>query len=129
MKKQGIPILVILTVAFSAFTLGFYFGKNRDPQPVTLSVPAVMQTVPPATAIAEASETIPEPTITFPIDINRAGIDEFSALPGIGDVLARRILDYREENGKFAAVEDLLNVKGIGKLRFEEIIDLITIGG
>lgn len=129
MKKQGIPILVILTIAFAAFTLGFFLGRNRSPEPVTLSIPVSMQTVPSETTVPEPEETIPEPTIRFPIDINQAGIEEFSALPGIGEVLAQRILDYREENGKFTSVEEILNVKGIGKTRFEEVIDFITIGG
>ena len=40
-----------------------------------------------------------------------------------------RILSYREEAGGFSRIEDLLNVEGIGKKRFEDILDLITIGG
>ena len=51
------------------------------------------------------------------------------ALPGIGEVLAERILSYRTEYGNFATVEGLLNVEGIGEKRIEEILDLITIGG
>lgn len=129
MKKQGVPILVILTIVFAAFTLGFYLGQNRSDAPVTLSVPVSMQTVPAETMVTEAEETIPVPVISFPININLAAKEEFMALPGIGDVLAQRILTYREETGSFDAVEDLLNVEGIGKKRFEEIYDLITIGG
>ena len=51
------------------------------------------------------------------------------ALPGIGEVLAERIVAYREENGNFSSPEELLNVEGVGKKRLEEILDLITIGG
>ena len=50
-------------------------------------------------------------------------------LPGIGEVLALRIIAYREDNGGFRAPEELLNVEGIGKKRLEEIMDLITLGG
>lgn len=129
MKKQGIPVLVLLTIVFAAFTLGFYLGQNQSPEAVTLSIPASMQTLPPQTTVAETQETLPEPAISFPIDIASAEAEEFMALPGIGEVLAQRILAYREENGGFTSVEDLLNVEGIGKKRFEDILDLITIGG
>lgn len=129
MKKQRIPILIVITVAFAAFTLGFFLGKNHSSESVTLSVPAAMQTVPAETTEPGTQEPIPEPTITFPINICSAGKEEFMALPGIGDVLAQRILSYREEFGGFSRVEDLLNVEGIGQKRFEDIIDLITIGG
>lgn len=129
MKKQRISLLVVLTVAFAAFVLGFFLGRNRAPEPVTLSIPMSMQTVPPQTAEPEQKETLPEPTVSFPIDISRADKEEFMALPGIGEILAQRILIYREESGGFSRVEDLLNVEGIGKKRFEDIIDLITIGG
>lgn len=129
MKKQSFPILVVITIAFAAFTLGFFLGRNRSPEPVTLSVPASMQTVPEETSVPETVEAVPEPTVSFPIEINSAGIEEFTALPGIGDVLAQRILAYREENGSYSSVEELMNVEGIGKKRFEDILDLITIGG
>ena len=49
------------------------------------------------------------------IDINRAGVSGLSDLPGVGAVLAGRTVAYREKNGPFAAVEDLLDVSGIGE--------------
>ena len=129
MKKQRIPVLLIITIAFASFTLGFYIGRNRTVSPVTLSIPDAMQTVPAIPTETELDETIPEPTISFPIDLNTAGPEQFMALPGIGDVLSKRIIAYREENGNFSRIEDIMNVDGIGKKRFEEILDLITIGG
>jgi len=61
------------------------------------------------------------------IDINRAEPWLLEALPGIGEVLAQRIVDYRSENGPFKRIEDLLKVSGIGEATFEKIRDYITV--
>ncbi|MCJ7653964.1 MAG: helix-hairpin-helix domain-containing protein [Dehalococcoidia bacterium] len=61
------------------------------------------------------------------IDINRAEPWLLEALPGIGGVLAQRIVDYRSENGPFRTIEDLLKVSGIGEGTFEKIKDYITV--
>jgi competence protein ComEA len=61
------------------------------------------------------------------IDINRAETWLLEALPGIGEVLAQRIVDYRSENGPFRRIEDLLKVSGIGSATFEKIKDYITV--
>ncbi len=50
-----------------------------------------------------------------------------AALPGIGPTLAQRIVDYREENGPFQSIDELLNVDGIGPSTYEEIKDLVTV--
>ena len=61
------------------------------------------------------------------IDINRAESWLLEALPGIGEVLSQRIVDYRSENGPFRRIEDLLKVSGIGEATFEHIKDYITV--
>ena len=61
------------------------------------------------------------------IDINRAQPWLLEALPGIGEVLAQRIVDYRSENGHFRRIEDLLKVGGIGPATFEKIRAYITV--
>jgi competence protein ComEA len=61
------------------------------------------------------------------IDINRTEPWLLEALPGIGGVLAQRIVDYRSENGPFRTIEDLLKVSGIGEGTFEKIKDFITV--
>ena len=63
------------------------------------------------------------------IDINRAEPWLLEALPGIGETLAQRIVDYRTENGPFRIVEDLLRVSGIGEAIFQNIKNLITVSG
>jgi competence protein ComEA len=61
------------------------------------------------------------------IDINRAEPWLLEALPGIGEVLSQRIVDYRSENGPFRRIEDLLKVSGIGEATLEQIKDYITV--
>jgi len=61
------------------------------------------------------------------IDINRAEPWLLEALPGIGEVLAQGIVDYRSEKGPFKRIEDLLKVSGIGEATFEKIKDYITV--
>ena len=61
------------------------------------------------------------------ININTAGIEELTTLPGIGDVKAEAIIKYRSEVGKFKTKEELLNVEGIGEALFEKIKDNITV--
>ena len=61
------------------------------------------------------------------IDINRAEKWLLKALPGIGEILAQRIIDYRSENGKFTNTLKLLEVDGIGTSIYENIQELITV--
>ena len=63
------------------------------------------------------------------IDINRAEPWLLEALPGIGQVLAQRIADYRNQNGPFRIIEDLLKISGIGSATFENIKDYIAVSG
>lgn len=61
------------------------------------------------------------------IPINTADAEELQLLPGIGPVLAQRIVEWRQANGAFVIVEDLLAVEGIGMTKLQEIRDFIVI--
>ena len=61
------------------------------------------------------------------IDINTADAEQLMTLPGIGEVMAKRIIRYREENGPFVSVEDLLNISGIGENTLESLRGHITL--
>ena len=63
-----------------------------------------------------------------PIDLNRATARELIQLPGVGEVIAKRIVDFREEHGPFKRVEDLMKVKGIGEKSLEKIRPYIRVG-
>jgi competence protein ComEA len=61
------------------------------------------------------------------INLNAATLDQLESLPGIGEVLGQRILDYRQAHGPFHSVDDLLNVSGIGPSHLADLKDLVTV--
>ena len=61
------------------------------------------------------------------ININTADLSKLKEIPGVGDVKAKSIIDYREKNGGFKSIEDMKNIDGIGDKTFEKIKDSITI--
>ena len=62
-----------------------------------------------------------------PVGLNSAGPSDLAALPGIGEELAGRIISYREENGGFTSVSELIEVKGIGDKKFAGILGLVSL--
>lgn len=55
------------------------------------------------------------------LNVNTADLDELCLLPGIGETLGQRIIDYREANGKFTSIDELAEIDGIGEKTFEDI--------
>lgn len=112
MKKSQI-VLLAATVIFFSILLGIFIGRNTVSQlyfPVSDNPTATQQS-------------------DGKLDINTATHAQLKMLPGIGDELATRIIDYRTQNGPFTSILDLMNVEGIGKTKLENIQNYIKAGG
>ena len=66
-------------------------------------------------------------TATAPVNLNTATVEQLATIPGVGPRMAERIIDYRQKNGGFKKVEDLMNVSGVGEKSFLKMKPLITV--
>jgi competence protein ComEA len=80
-------------------------------------------------AVAGFAAPAAEAASTQKVDINSASVEELTTLPGVGEKLAARIVEYREENGPFKTAAELMNVKGIGERSFKKLEPHISVGG
>lgn len=112
MKKSQIAILTA-TVIFLCILLGIFIGRNT------------VSTV----SLAASNNSSDTQRTDGMIDINTATHAQLTMLPGIGDTLAQRIIEYRTQNGPFASIDDLTCVEGIGRTKLERIRNYIKAGG
>jgi competence protein ComEA len=109
-----------------------YFGANRTTRPhaqgSTVAAPAgpTKSGAMPTPAIP-ATPTAPQPAKSNLINLNSATATDLELLPGIGPVLAKRIIEFRKSHGGFLNVQGLLEVKGIGDKTFKEISAHVTV--
>jgi len=62
------------------------------------------------------------------VDINTASVEQLEEIPGLGPALAQRIVEFREKNGPFGSVDELLKVRGIGEKSLEKIRAYLVVG-
>jgi competence protein ComEA len=86
---------------------------------IVAALAAVTVTAPTRAAAPAAAKTATADA--RPVDINTAGSTELESVPGIGKSLAQRILTFREKNGAFGSVDDLLKVQGIGEKSLQKL--------
>ena len=154
--KRAETIVIVLSLILAAFAGGYFTGRNTTsgggekvytqlPVPVEEFVdedsqstdsqeepvlPDASSAVPLTgqTAEKDADESDADAAQEEKINLNTADVDELTTLPGIGPVIAQRIVDFREEYGPFSAVEELLDVSGIGEKKLEAVKDLVYVG-
>ena len=141
--KKSQLLLALLALLTMVFSIGFFIGRQSIPYEVaaqtehavkqTDELPAQEETDKPDAAANTAAqdeseaEEAAQPEITYPLDLNRATLEELMTLPRIGEKLAQRILDYRAQYGRFSAPEQLMDVEGIGEGTFEGLRELVTV--
>lgn len=79
---------------------------------------------------AETEASVPQEAFlpeAAPLDLNRATAEDLTALPGIGEALAERIVAYRTEHGPFSSPEELMEVSGIGEAKYAGLKDRVTV--
>ena len=119
--------LISLTLAYLIGGSTFQ-AVERLRWPDVLKLPALQE--PPAPAPAPATAPTPAATpkrSSTLVNINTATVQELDGLPGIGEHMAQRIVEYRQKNGPFKRLEDLMSVRGIGEKNFLKLKPLITI--
>ena len=111
MAKSAPYILISLGLVFLALMAGYFLGRNSVSSPIQISKI-------PTTSTSVSTEKV---------NINTASAEQLQTLPGIGAVLAQRIVDYREAHGLFDRIEDLTMVEDIGLDRLVLLKDYVTV--
>ena len=100
--------------------------KVGDGEQVAVGVPPAPDAAgAPAAAGAAAAGAGAAGPPAAPLDLNTATIEQLDALPGVGPVTAQRIVDWRARNGRFATVDQLREVEGIGERRLGQLRELV----
>ena len=125
MGKVKFPaLLLVLTGIFASFLMGLFVGRRTGGKILYMEQerPSISQAGSTESAPASVVDSIPTGEEER-ININTASVEVLSQLPGIGEVLAHRIVAYREANGPFRSLDELCDVEGIGEKRVEGLRD------
>jgi competence protein ComEA len=146
MPRAYLPVLLLGIVTVCAVCLGLRWRVLLDaaPLPATALIEparagqaAPAATAPPPASVAASGPAPASAPAALPlaapapppaagsvrVELNTAGAAQLERLPGIGPVLAQRIVDYRRQHGAFKSVDQLLDVSGIGPKKFAELKD------
>jgi len=117
----------ILLAASAAFLCLLTVLLFRDRPPSDAGCTVETQFAATASEIVPVDSSADTFTAAGKLNLNTATAAELEELPGVGEKLAQRIVDYRTANGDFRTIEELKNVKGIGDGKFSAVADQITV--
>jgi competence protein ComEA len=120
---------------FDAITAAGGLRSGAGPGALNLARPVVdgeqimvgRKAGPQAAPAPSGGTAVPGSPPSAQLDLNTATVEQFDGLPGVGPVLARRIVDYRTQHGGFRTVEELQEVTGIGARKYEDIKALVRV--
>ncbi len=122
--RTALTLLALVSLAG-----GLWLVVSPGPSPgVEITRPAPTATALAAAESGGADSAAVETEQTGLIDLNTATASELTALPGIGEVLAERIVEHRNANGPFARLDQLMAVRGIGPVTYERVRALVRLG-
>lgn len=91
------------------------------------AIAAIALSAPALSAQSKAPAPNPAAMAAAPVNLNTATAEQLATIPGVGPKMAERIIDYRQKNGGFKKIEDLMNVSGVGEKSFLKMKPLITV--
>lgn len=115
--KWAVRALLALLIGFIGFSMGILWEGRTEAGVFTIRT---SQAYAPSVVTGQPAGLL---------DINKASALELADLPGIGPVLAGRIVEHRVEHGPFAAPEELISVKGVGESKLAQILPYIYVSG
>jgi len=129
-ERRGVMVVALLLAIGTVYDLAR--GRGRTPPPRDVPATVTVTVAPPpagaAGALPDSQATPAARAGAARVDLNQATTSELDALPGIGPVLAGRIVSHRVEHGPYRAVDDLLDVPGIGPTLLERLRPRVSAG-